>query len=150
MIKEISGQIYNTLKNDATLISLLPNVKDGSNIWEMRMPQPTTAAKFPIVVFRVISGSPLLEVKALRALNWFVEIDIIGKDASMATLWDIYHRIYQLLQDANMSSSTKKALKCSLDFVNTDYDSNTFVSFILTRWQIWSMELPHTTLGELT
>lgn len=150
MISEISQKIYETLTQDATLLTLLPSVKDGTNVWELHMPQPTNENKFPIIVFRVVSGSPLLEAQSLNAYNWFVEIDIVGNEASMATLWQIFDRVYELMQDGNMSSGTAKAYKCRLDFFNTDYDTNTLVRFVLTRWQIWSLEIPDSVQGHLS
>ena len=147
MIGEISKQLYTTLKNDSTLNGYLPDVKDGSNLWEMRAPTPAEEGKFPALVFRVVSGTQILEVESLNAYNWFIELDIIGNEASMTDLWTIFDRLYVILQDSNLSINSSKAYKCRLDFFNTDYDSNTLMSFIQTRWQVWSINMPDTTLA---
>lgn len=149
MIKEISEKIYTKLSTDPTLQGLLPSVKDSSNIWELRMPNPAKENKFPIVVYRVVSGSPLLDELALNAYNWFVEIDIVGNEASTTSLWTIYERIYALLQNGNMSNGNSVAYRCMLDFFNTDYDKQTLTTFITTRWQIFSIEMPSTAINDL-
>jgi len=149
MISEISAKLYTILRDDATLTAMLPSVKDGTNIWEMRVPKELTKTQYPVVVFRVTTGAPLLEVKSLNALNWFIEIDIISNTASMINLMAIYERIYDLLEDGNLTSGAATAYKCKLDFFNTDYDANTLIHFILTRWQIWSIENPNSKLNDL-
>lgn len=150
MIQNASQKVYEILSQDSTLQGLLPNIKDNSNVWEMRAPTPAESGTFPAVVFRIRSASPMLSVQSLNAFNWFVEIDVIGNTASMNDLWAIFGRIYTLLQDQNISSGTEKAYKCQLDFLDTDYDSNTLSSFILTRWQVISLEMPTSKLGTLS
>lgn len=150
MISDASQKLYEILSQDSTLQGLLPSVKDSSNVWEMRSPTPAENGHFPAVVFRIRSGSPMLTVQSLNAYNWFIEVDIIGNTASMNELWAIFGRIYALLQDTNLSSNNEKAYKCQLDFFDTDYDSNTLSSFILTRWQVISLEMPTSKLGTLS
>lgn len=150
MIAAISQQVYEILSQDATLQGYLPSVKDDSNVWELRAPNVAESGVFPAVVFRVRSGSPLLSVQSLNAYTWFIEIDIIGNSASMGDLWNIFGRIYELLQDRNVSSGTAKSYKCQLDFFDTDYDSNTLNGFILTRYQLVSLEMPTSKLGNLS
>lgn len=149
MLSEISQKIYETLSQDSTLQSLLPSVKDSSNIWEMRVPTPAESGKFPAIAFRVTNASPVLGVESLNALNWFVEIDIIDDKSSMTDLYAIFDRIYTLLQMSNMSSNDSKAFMCRLDFMNTDYDSVTLSTFVLTRWQIFSVDTPSTKASNL-
>jgi len=149
MIDAISQKVYTTLTQDSVLQSLLPNVKDNSNIWELRMPDPAKENKFPIIVFRVVSGSPLLEEQALDAFNWFIELDIVGNQPTTTTLWTIYKRIYALLENSNMSNGSSIAYKCKLDFFNTDYDKQTLTTFITTRWQFFSIEFPSTAISDL-
>src|SRR5574343_281863 len=115
MLGDISSKIYATLTQDSILQGLLPNVKDNSNVWEMRVPTPALNGKFPAVAFRVVSASPLLSVESLDALSWFVEIDIIGNTNSMKPLYDIFDRVYALLQMSNMSYGNSKAFQCRLD-----------------------------------
>lgn len=150
MIANISQKLYEILSQDSTLQGLLPNVKDSSNIWEMRCPTPAESGLFPAIVFRVRSGSPLLSVQSLNAYNWFLEIDVIGNSASMGALWTIFGRIYTLLQDRDLSSGVGISYKCQMDFFDTDYDTNTLNSFILTRWQIMSLEMPTSKIGNLS
>lgn len=150
MIGKISQKVYETLAQDSVLQGLLPDVKDGSNVWEMRVPRPADSGRFPAIAFRVVSGSPLLEVKSLNAFNWFIEIDIVGNTASMTQLWQIYDRVYQLLEDRNMTTDEAVAYRCQLDFFNTDYDQNTLTNFILCRYQLYSLEIPSSKLGNLS
>ena len=147
MLSAISQKIYETLSQDATLRALLPSVKDSSNIWEMRVPEPVEDNKYPLIVFRITTATPLLSVESLDALNWFVEIDIIGNKTSMTALYSIFDRVYALLQGSNMSSGTSKAYRCNLDFMTTEYDKQTLSTFILTRWQIFSIDTPSTKLN---
>lgn len=149
MISDISQKVYETLTQDATLQGILPDVKDSSNVWELRMPDVADEAKFPLIRFKVF-GSPIRSVESLNAFNWFIQLDIIGNEASTSDLWSVYDRVYALLQNQNMSVSSAKALKCRLDFFDTDYDKNTLTTFLLTRWQIWSIENPDPGSGQLS
>jgi len=149
MLSNISKKIYEVLSQDATLTALLPNIKDGTNIWELRMPEPVANNKFPVIVFRIVTATPLLSVESLDALNWFLEIDIINNDTSMTVSHQIFDRIYQLLQSANLSTTTSKVYKCSLDFMTTEYDTRILTTFILSRWQIFSLDAPTTKLSNL-
>jgi hypothetical protein len=147
MLSAISQKIYETLSQDSVLQGLLPNVKDSSNVWEMRVPDPVADNKYPLIVFRVVTATPLLTVESLDALNWFVEIDIVGNKSTMSTLYSIFDRVYALLQTSNMSSGVAKAYQCKLDFMTTEYDKQTLSTFILTRWQIYSLDSPSTKLS---
>ncbi len=150
MITKISKALYTKLNGDATLKTLLPSVKDGSNIWEMRMPNVASDAKFPIIVFRIRTGSQLLSVQSLNAYSWYIEIDIIDNSGSMENVLAIFECVYTLLQNADLSSEEEKAYKCRLDFFDTDYDNNTLANFVLTRWQIWSLDNPDGSVGQLS
>lgn len=147
MLSTISQKIYETLSQDSVLQGLLPHVKDNSNIWEMRIPDP--AVNFPIVVFKIITAQPLLGVESLDALSWYVQIDIIDNNASMTNALAIFDRIYALLQNSNMSSGDSKGYMCRLDFFTTEYDKQTLTNFILTRFQILSLDAPSTKLSNL-
>lgn len=149
MLSSISQRVYEILSQDSVLQGLLPHVKDNSNIWELRSPEPAASNKFPMVVFRVSTGQPLLGVESLDALSWFIEIDIIDNKQSTTTALPIFERIYALLQNGNVSSGDSKAYMCRLDFFTTEYDKQNLSTFILTRWQIFSIDTPHTQLSNL-
>lgn len=149
MLSAISQKVYEILSQDSVLQGLLPNVKDSSNIWELRIPEPVTQNKFPAVVFKIVSGQPVLGVEALDALSWYIQIDIIDNKQSTVDTLAVFDRIYALLQNANISTTGSKAYQCRLDFFTTDYDNQTLSSFILTRWQILSLDTPSSALSNL-
>jgi hypothetical protein len=149
MLTEISKKIYEILSQDATLQGLLPHVKDTSNVWELRMPQPAKENQFPIVVFRITNATPQEDMVAIHALDWSIEIDIAGNEATLSVLYQIFDRIYELLQMANVSSGSAAAYRCRLDYMTTEYDKVNLTAFILTRWQIQSADIPSTKLSNL-
>jgi hypothetical protein len=149
MIKAITQKVYEILSQDATLTALLPDVKDGSNVWEMRVPKAVANGSFPVITFRVTSGAPLLSVRSLEVLSWYIELEVIDNKASTEDVWTIYERVYDLLHNRNLTVSPAIALKCEIDYVNSDYDSNTLVEFVTARFQIYSMKVPSTNVGDL-